>query len=119
MLILMAHGSPNSKWREALERLIEELQAEVREVEVRLAYMECAPPTLMDVVSVAVESGVTEFRVLPMFLAAEGHVQRNVVPLVAEVRAAYSSAKVELLPVLGEHRAFREFLSMVAREQAE
>ena len=119
MLILMVHGSPNAKWREAVERLTEELQAEVSEVEVRLAYMECAPPTLMDVVSSAVESGVTEVRVLPMFLASQGHVDRNVRPLVEEVRAVYDSLEVELLPALAEHRRFREFLATIARGQVE
>ena len=119
MLILMAHGSPNSRWRASLERLTEAVQQDVSEVAVRLAYMECTPPTLMDVVSATVESGVTEIRVLPMFLASEGHVERNVRPLVDEVRAAYSSIAVELLPSLGEYRQFHEFLSAIARKQAE
>ncbi len=119
MLILMAHGSPDTHWRASVERLTKALREDVGEVEVRLAYMECAPPTLMDVVSAAVESGVTEVRVLPMFLASEGHVERNVRPLVDEVRAAYSSIEVELLPSLGEYREFREFLSTIARKQAE
>ncbi len=118
MLILMVHGSPNARWRASLERLTEALQRDVRDVEIRLAYMECTPPTLMDVVATAVESGVKEMRVLPMFLASEGHVERNVKPLVNEVRAAYSSIAVELLPSLGEFPQFREFLSAIARRQA-
>ena len=119
MLILMAHGSPSARWRASVERLAEAIREGTSDVEVGLAYMECTPPTLMDVVSAAIESGVTEFRVLPMFLVGEGHVERNVVPLVEEVRAAYSSAAIELLPPLGEQRQFREFLLAVAKKQAE
>lgn len=119
MLILMAHGSPNAGWRASVERLAEALQESASNVEVGLAYMECTPPTLMDVVSAAVESGVTEFRVLPMFLVGEGHVERNVVPLVEEVRATYSLLDIELLPPLAEHHQFREFLLAVAKQQTE
>jgi sirohydrochlorin cobaltochelatase len=119
MLILMAHGSPNPAWRASVEQLTATLQRDVGELDVRLAYMECAPPTLQDVVADALESGVAEFRVLPLFLASQGHVERNVVPLVDEVRETYSSAEIVLLPALGEFRQFREFLAAVAQKRAD
>ena len=44
-----------------------------------------APGAHPDVVSGAAEAGVTSFRVLPLFLAPQGHVEKDVRPLTEEV----------------------------------
>ncbi|UCD24934.1 MAG: CbiX/SirB N-terminal domain-containing protein [Gemmatimonadota bacterium] len=116
MLILVAHGSPNPSWRASVERMSQLVGERAGDVPVRLAYMECTPPTLMEIATEAVEAGVTRIRVLPLFLADEGHVERNVKPLVDEVRTAHGTLAIELLPSLGHHRQFREFLVAVARD---
>jgi sirohydrochlorin cobaltochelatase len=118
MLILVAHGSPNPQWRAAVERLAASVQVELGEDRVRLAYMECSPPSLMDVVSEAVRAGVSEIRVLPLFLANEGHVDRNIQPLVEDIRRAYQTIKVDLLPALGHYRQFRELICDIAVNKA-
>ncbi|UCG86185.1 MAG: CbiX/SirB N-terminal domain-containing protein [Gemmatimonadota bacterium] len=118
MLILVAHGSPKPQWRAAVERLTASIQAEIGEGEVRLAYMECSPPSLMDVVSDAAKLGVTEIRVLPLFLANEGHVERNVRPLVDEARRTHQPIDIELLPALGHYRQFRKLIYDIAMGQA-
>ncbi|MFH1417245.1 MAG: CbiX/SirB N-terminal domain-containing protein [Planctomycetota bacterium] len=110
MLILVAHGSHDPRWRASMERVIESLQAEVGGGKVRLAYMECTPPTLADVASDAVLAGTTRIRVLPLFLTAEGHVDRDIRPLVAELRETHPHVDVEMLPPVGQHRLFRELL---------
>jgi sirohydrochlorin cobaltochelatase len=117
MLILVAHGSRDSKWRASVERLTESLQADVGPDRVRLAYMDRTPPTLDDVVSEAVLRGVARVRVLPLFIANEGHVDRDIRPVVDRLAKTHQTVEVELLPALGEHGAFREFLVKVALEE--
>jgi sirohydrochlorin cobaltochelatase len=117
MLILVAHGSRDSKWRASVERLTESLQADVGPDKVRLAYMDHTPPTLDDVVSEAVQRGVARVRVLPLFLANEGHVDRDIRPVVERLRGVHRSVDIEQLPALAEHRSFREFLAKIALEE--
>jgi sirohydrochlorin cobaltochelatase len=116
MLIIVAHGSHDSSWRASVERVAESLQADLGPDKLQLAYMDCTPPTLDDVVSDAVEAGVRQIRVLPLFLADEGHVNRDIRPAVEAVRAAHPSVEVNLLPAVGQNRSFREMLAKIAIE---
>lgn len=119
MLILIAHGSRDPNWRAAAERLTESLQARVGPDAVRLAYLQCTPPTLMEVVVAAVEAGVRKIRVLPLFLTDEGHVTRDIQPLIERVRATHQKAKIELLPAIGQQPKFVDFLCEIARQAGE
>jgi sirohydrochlorin cobaltochelatase len=110
MLILVAHGSSNARWRDAVEQLAAAVQAEVGENAVRLAYMDCSPE--------AARAGVREIRVLPLFLVSEGHVERDIRPLVDEVRRVHQAVNVVLLPPLGHYRQFRELICDIAMDRA-
>ena len=128
MLILIAHGSREPRWRASVEELAESLQrdlglrkpdpTELGPLAVRLAYMECAPPTLMDVASEAVRAGVKKIRVLPLFLTGQGHVDCDIRAMVDEVRKAWATLEVDLLPPVGQHPLFRELLYSIAIEQS-
>lgn len=114
MLVLVAHGSRDPDWRASVESIVESLEQELGSGRVRLAYMDLSPPTLMDVVSGAASAGETQFRILPLFLAPQGHVERDVKPLTQEVQAAWPDLDVELLPALGQQPEYREALGRIA-----
>jgi sirohydrochlorin cobaltochelatase len=117
MVIFIAHGSRNAAWRASIEASIEVLRADVGNDRVSLAYMECAPPTLMDAAARAVEAGAKRIRFIPLFLAVEGHVDRNIRPLVEEVRAAFDNVEVYLAPPIGQHPSFLDVLRTIISEQ--
>jgi len=117
VLIAVAHGSHNAAWRTAVERVVRSLVPELGADAVRLAYMECTPPTLHDVVAEAAGRGITKVRVLPLFLADEGHVDRDIRPLVDDVRTAFGDLEVELMPAVGQHALFRTLLRGIAEER--
>jgi sirohydrochlorin cobaltochelatase len=119
MLIIVAHGSLDPNWRASVESLAESLEADVGPDRVRLAYMDHTPPTLDDVVSEAVQKGVGRVRVLPLFLANEGHVDRDIRPEVDRLRKTHRSVEFELMPAVGQHRSFREMLAKIAVETGE
>ena len=119
MLIIVAHGSHDPSWRASVESVVESLQAELGVDRLRLAYMECTPPTLDDVVAEAVQAGIRQIRVLPLFLADQGHVNRDIRPAVEAVRAARPAADIDLLPAMGQHRFFREMLGKITLETPE
>jgi sirohydrochlorin cobaltochelatase len=119
MLILIAHGSRDARWRASVESVTTSLQDRLGQDQVRLAYMECTPPTLMEVASEAIETGIKRLRILPLFLTAEGHVARNIVPIVDQLRQTHESIKVELLPPIGQHPLFLELLAKIANQEDE
>ncbi len=116
MLIAVAHGSRNPVWRASVERFIESIRDDLPGNGLRLAYMEFSKPTLRDVVSDVVRQGIARVRILPLFLASEGHVNRDIRPLVEQIRTSFSTLEVELLPPLGEQPRFREMLRDIATE---
>jgi sirohydrochlorin cobaltochelatase len=117
MLIVIAHGSRNPAWRASVERQIDALQADVGADALQLAYMELSPPTLTEVVAEAAQRGINKIRVMPLFLAQEGHVDKDIRPAVDQVRTAFGSIEIELLPPLGQHPLFRELLRSLAAEE--
>jgi len=117
MLSLIAHGSRGPRWRASVEELTESLRADLGPDKARLAYMEWTPPTLTDVASDAVWAGVEKIRVLPLFLAGQGHFFRDIHPPVDQLRKAHGSVEVTLLPPVGQHRLFLELLHKIAVEE--
>lgn len=113
-LVLMAHGSRDPAWRASVQLMIEALQQELGEDVVRLAYMEHTSPTLPEVVAAVARNGVRRVRVLPIFLAAQGHVERDVRPLVEHARAMFPQVDLEFLPPLGQLAAFRAMIRGIA-----
>ena len=74
MLIAVAHGSRNSEWRASVERQFDAVRSELGTDRLRLAYMDLSLPSVIDVVTDAVQHGSTQITILPLFLADEGHV---------------------------------------------
>lgn len=117
MLIVIAHGSRDARWRASVERVVASVDGRSDATGPRLAYMDCAPPTLTDVAARAVADGETTLLVLPLFLAEEGHVERDVHPLVEKVRSAWPEVRVELLDPIGQQPEFVDVLRRIAERE--
>jgi sirohydrochlorin cobaltochelatase len=118
MVIFIAHGSRDPDWRASVEAVIKSVQADLGPDRVRLAYMDCTPPTLMDAASDAVGTGAASIQVVPLFLTEEGHVDRDVRPMVDELRQVFGTIEVTLLPPVGRHPLFRELLREIALQSS-
>jgi len=103
MLILIAHGSRDPLWRASLEGLTQKVGAGLPSEEVRLAFMQFGGPTLPEVVREAVVGGSNHLRLLPLFMASAGHVDKDIKPLVEELSQAHPEATLELLAPVGEN----------------
>jgi sirohydrochlorin cobaltochelatase len=119
MVVFVAHGSRDPQWRASVESLIESVQSDLGRDNVRLAYMDCTPPTLMDVATDAVRTGATSIRVVPLFLTEQGHVDRDIRPEVDQIREAFGKIEVQLLPPVGRHPLFGELLRKIAVQSSE
>jgi len=119
MLIVIAHGSPKEAWRDSVEGLVRSLQEETGEDRVCLAYLEHGPPALDETLSEVIAAGATKVRILPLFLAGDGHVASDIRPLVDKARSRYGQVDLELLPAVGQHPLFRDLLLELIRQTGE
>ena len=116
ILVVVASGRKDRPWSVPLEELMASLQDEVGACTVQLAYNQFGSPTLREVVDEAARSGVRRVCVLPLFMLGQGHVDRDIRPLVTELRQEYPNLHLELLPPLGEHASFAKLLAQIAKE---
>jgi precorrin-2 dehydrogenase/sirohydrochlorin ferrochelatase len=116
LLVLVAHGSRNQNWGIPLEVLTASIQEQISDCTVRLAYAQFATPRVQEVVAEAVRAGVRRICLLPLFMTAEGHVDRDIRPMVADLRLAYPDVEVNLLPPVGQHAQFEKILVDIAKE---
>ena len=79
-----------------------------------MAFMQFEGPVLPDVVEDAVRSGHTTLRLLPLFMASAGHVDKDIKPLVDELARAHPGAELELLTPVGEDALFPSLIVDIA-----
>jgi sirohydrochlorin cobaltochelatase len=118
-LVLYAHGSEDPRWRQPFERLTRDLQQQLGAERVRLAYMEFAEPTLMQVAAASSQEGALRLVILPVFMAAGAHLANDLPEQAAAVRAKYGDVEVKVLPPAGEDPRVFDLLHVIAREALE
>jgi len=107
-VIFLAHGSSQRAWHASVERFAEEYGVGGRFV--RAAYLEPAAPRFETVVAEAVAAGVTRLVVVPYFLAAGLHVNRDIPELVAVAARRHADLQLHLADCLEGHPALRTAL---------
>lgn len=117
-VVLFTAGNTESRLRKPFEDLAQELKNELGKDRVRLAYVNNATPSLGEVAEEAGNDGVTRLRILPLFLAPGGPLDREIPEQVAVIRGQVPQIKVELLPSVGDHPRMRMLLHALAREAA-
>ncbi len=106
--LLVAHGSRDPQFAQAVEALAETLREQYRSAKaVGTAYLELAPTSLEAQIAVfARQSGGTELRILPLFLAPGVHSSIDLPAAVAVAQAELgASCKLRLLDPLGNAMA--------------
>lgn len=99
--MLFAHGSREPLWARPFQRLAKAV-SDRSGCNVALAYLERMTPTLEDAVAALVAGGATKIRVVPVFLAAGGHVVADLPQRVARLRAQHCAALIEIDAPIGE-----------------
>jgi sirohydrochlorin ferrochelatase len=73
-------------------------------------------PNLPDVVRVAAEAGHGSLRLLPLFMASAGHVDKDIKPLVAELSEQHPDTKFQVLAPVGEDSHFPNLILDIVSE---
>lgn len=117
-VILFAPGNEEARLRKSFEELAVVLKNELGKERVRLAYVSAGSPSLAEVAEEAANNGVTKLRILPLFLAQGGPLEKEIPEQVAVVRGQVPGITVELLPSVGEHPRMKTLIHALAREAA-
>ena len=116
-LVLLAHGARDPRWAAPFEAMADHLRS-IPGLEVRLAFMELLEPRWPAVAGELAATGSTQVDVIPVFLGAGGHVQRDLPRLVQAAQEAYPTTRWLLHPPLGEAPAVIRALAMEAARAA-
>ena len=101
-VILFAHGAKSPEWEKPIRSLAETLAAELAQTTVTLAFLQFGDPKLPDAIDELIGKGVKRFVFLPYFLAAGGHLLRDLPKMVDEARGKYPHAAFHVAHPLGE-----------------
>ncbi len=111
-ILLFAHGSRDATWRTPFEAILAQVRSR-HDGLAELAFLEHMTPSFGDVVSRLVGQGATEIRVVPLFLAAGGHIRSCLPQLVSQAQSDHDNVRFSVLPPLGDSpvliRAFADF----------
>jgi sirohydrochlorin cobaltochelatase len=115
-LILFAHGSRNSAWKEPFERIAQTIRAQ-GSARVELAFLELMTPTLPDVLHQLTKEGVMHFCVVPLFFGLGNHVSRDLQDLIHAFKNEHPEVHIRVSPPLGESDVVLQAMANYAVEQ--
>jgi sirohydrochlorin cobaltochelatase len=83
-----------------------------------LAFLELMEPSLSQAVEVHVAQGVNTIDVYPLFLAAGGHLKRDLPQEAAALMASYAGLAIHLHPPVGELAAVQQAMASAIAHDA-
>ena len=116
-IVILAHGSPDPRWRAPVEELCAKVAARTR-LEVRPAYLGHGPGLLAEVMADLAAAGVAQVEVVADFLSAGGkHVGEEIPARIAALRQAHPELELALrFGALGEHPLVLDAMARVIAE---
>ncbi|WP_374403627.1 sirohydrochlorin chelatase [Niveibacterium sp.] len=104
-ILLFAHGARDPEWARPLEKLAHAVRALRPNVTVQPCFLEFMAPDLATAIDDAAAAGAQRIEVVPVFLAAGGHVKRDLPAMLGAARARHPGVTIVLSGVLGEAEA--------------
>lgn len=101
-IILFAHGSRSPDWAAPFVRIRDRVAAQRPEAQVSLAFLELMSPALPQAIDAQVAQGADQITVVPLFLAAGGHLKIDLPQLVETALARHPQLRIRVLPPLGD-----------------
>ncbi len=99
---MVAHGARDPVWARPFEAIAESVREMAPQRELRIAYLEHMTPNIDAACGALVREGCERIDVLPMFLGAGGHVQRDVPQAVEALTRRHPNVRFVLHPPVGE-----------------
>jgi sirohydrochlorin cobaltochelatase len=113
-LILFAHGARDPRWALPFESIAARSRLAAPSVDVQLAFLELMSPSLLDAGSAMAEAGCQHVHVMPLFLAAGGHVRQDLPRLLDELARKHPAVRWTSSPPVGELDAVMAAMAQAA-----
>ncbi|MDR0735567.1 MAG: CbiX/SirB N-terminal domain-containing protein [Zoogloeaceae bacterium] len=115
VLALLGHGARDPAWAEVLLAVRAKIRARDPACRVELAFLVHLPPALEDLLAdLRAEGGVTHVLILPMFIAAGGHLKDDLPARIARLRTQFPQIHIELAAAIGLSDTVQEAMSEAA-----
>lgn len=114
-ILLIAHGSRNQSANQDLVLMADSFRQEGFP-KVEVAYLELAPPTIFEGGSACVDPGIHTVLMLPYFLSAGIHVQRDLEEAKVQLATTFPKVRFLLAKPLGPHPALLDLLKLRGQE---
>ncbi len=112
-LILFAHGSRDSQWREPFDSILRYVQEHTPHLS-SLAFLECMSPSLPEAIEKMALEGAQQITVIPAFLAVGSHVRQDLPALIAEAQKNYPDLQILTSAAIGEQPAIQQAIARFA-----
>lgn len=109
--LLLAHGSRDPQWRSPFEQVLEQTRA-LGVGPVGLCFLESMTPDFQSGVDELVQQGVNHLRVVPLFLAAGGHVRQDLPRLAEEAQRRHPALTIALGTPIGEEPEIQKAIAV-------
>ena len=100
-IVLFGHGARDPRWADTISALAARVADLAPGTPVQAAFLEFMTPDLAQAVDALVERGAHAIVVAPVFLAAGGHVLRDLPDRLATIAARHPGLSVRVEPALG------------------
>jgi sirohydrochlorin cobaltochelatase len=117
-LILFAHGARDPDWARPIRRVRDSVLASTPGACVEVAFLEFMEPDLAAASKALVAEGVDEITVVPLFIAAGGHLKKELPLMLDELRQCYPGVTFTLTPPVGESDALITAMACEAKRSA-
>jgi sirohydrochlorin ferrochelatase len=114
--LLIAHGSRQPEANADLLHIVEQLSSRGCYDHVQPSYLELAEPTILQGAERCVQQGAERVILLPYFLSAGMHVQRDLAEACRVLAERYAMVQFRLAPPLGRHPLLIDIALERARE---
>lgn len=109
-VIILAHGSKRKETTETLDSLVRKVRSQADGVPVCPAYLQFAEPNLEAAVTQLAEQGITEIKVVPLFIFDGIHVTQDIPAELAKLQGMYPDVHLSLTKHLGDDDRITEIV---------
>jgi len=115
-LILFAHGSPDPGWKTSIMEIENRVGSLVDDSCVRAAFLKDTRPQIREVVEGMVSQDIARVIVVPMFLAAGKHSEKDFPTIAKTLEAEFPGVEFTWTDVLGK---WEEIIDKISRTLAD
>ncbi len=101
-IILFGHGARNPDWAEPFHRIRAAILKKQPDALIELAFLELMTPTLDEAIDGLVAQGAKSISIVPIFMAAGGHIKNDLPKLVDAALARHPGLAVGIVAPVGE-----------------